>query len=363
MKRILIIANTYYQMIVALQLKNTLFHKDKVVLILTDHSPNMDNIANRIEKLGIFERCCYVEALEMVSARNFFDKICDYFQISFQKDNRYSIYLENIENLYFDEIICYNFGAVIFGLYSKLYEYNKNIKVSIYEEGILSYSVKIEQTKRRKLINFTRQLLGKGTIVGALNYFYCFHKELYKGELTSVKIPEVDMNGKTAKELVEIFDLKSVNDNYQQKYIFFTSVYDFEGGLPIGEYDLVCKVAELVGHDNLLVKKHPRDKRAIYDESNLNIDNNSVVPWEAIQLAGDFSDKVYLTATSGSVMAGSFMAENPVKTYYLYPCCDISENRSAMKTAMEIERILCDENMKTVLSKVSIVYDIEEILR
>lgn len=65
------------------------------------------------------------------------------------------------------------------------------------------------------------------------------------------------------------------------------------------------------------VKTHPRDSRTIYKDHGFNVDVNSSIPWEAIQLSGDFSDKVFLTINSGSVLSGSTMSEKPVKTFYM----------------------------------------------
>ncbi len=147
-----------------------------------------------------------------------------------------------------------------------------------------------------------------------------------------------------------------------KKYFFFTSVYDFEGGEPIGEYELVCKIADLVGKENLLVKTHPRDVRTIYEDEGFIVDKNSDIPWEAIQLSKDFSDKVFLTATSGSVLAGSFMSENPPKTFFMHKCCNVSGNYSAQKTIATIEELLCDEALKDSLRTVSYANDVKDIL-
>lgn len=134
------------------------------------------------------------------------------------------------------------------------------------------------------------------------------------------------------------------------------------GGTPIGEYELVCKIADLVGKDNLLVKTHPRDLRTIYNDNGFNVDKNSSIPWEAVQLGGDFSNHIFLTVNSGSVLAGSFMSEKPVRTFYMYKLCNIEGNSTCQKNAKDIEALLTNENMKEILSKVSIANRLEEIV-
>ena len=124
----------------------------------------------------------------------------------------------------------------------------------------------------------------------------------------------------------------------------------------------MCKIADLVGKDNLLVKTHPRDLRTIYNDNGFNVDKNSSMPWEAVQLGGDFSNHIFLTVNSGSVLAGSFMSEKPVRTFYMYKLCNIEGNSTCQKNAKDIEALLTNENMKEILSKVSIANRLEEIV-
>ena len=59
--RRLIIANTYYQVIFAMQMRNTIFKRDDVDLIITDHSKNADVVCENIKKCKYFNNCYYVK--------------------------------------------------------------------------------------------------------------------------------------------------------------------------------------------------------------------------------------------------------------------------------------------------------------
>lgn len=362
MSRVVIIANTYSQMILAMQMNFTVFKDSSIVLLLSDHSKNTDVISERLNNENVFEKVCYFHSKGLVAGRTKADKLKDFKDITFKKTNRYSSYIEGIDDLRFDELICFNYNIDIIGLYSILSDVNSDIKVSLYEEGVLSYWVYFDDNYRRKLIRSFRHLRGKKDISEAFSKFYCYYPELYKGDLETVKIPSVAPGSECSKLLKKIFLLEDDKLAYNEKYIFFTSVYDFEGGEPIGEYELVMKVAELVGKDNLVIKTHPRDERDVFEKSGIRVDKNASIPWEAIQLSKDFSDKVFLTATSGSVLAGSFMAEKPSRTFYMYKLCDISENQSAQKSAKDIEALVNNADMKNVLRTVSIAEKIEDIL-
>ena len=71
-------------------------------------------------------------------------------------------------------------------------------------------------------------------------------------------------------------------------------------------------------------------------------------------MTGDFSDKVFMTINSGSVLSGNTMSEKPVNTYYMYKLCDISGNESCMKNAHDIEKLLMDDKMSKILKSVKI---------
>lgn len=125
---------------------------------------------------------------------------------------------------------------------------------------------------------------------------------------------------------------------------------------------MVCKVADLVGKDNLLVKTHPRDKRTIYSDNGFKVDKNSNIPWEAIQLSKDFSDKVFLTVNSSSVLAGSFMSEKTVKTFYLYKLCNVENNSLAKQGVETLENLLLNNELKKILVNVNVLADIDSVI-
>lgn len=360
--RKLIVANTYSQLIVALQMKNTIFLDDEIILLISNNSIGANKVQLKIDSMKIFDESYYIESKGLCINRNTLQRVKDFVDISFFNNSSYSFYLDGINNLWFDEIICYNFMIDMFAIYSKLVRINPNLEISLYEEGLLSYDISIEDTVGRQLINVFRKIQGKSIVQEHLKNFYCFYPSLYKGNLNVVKIPKILEKSKTISEIKNIFDIKKNNNSYVEKYIFFTSVYDFEGGKPIGEYNLVNKIADIVGKDNILIKQHPRDTRNIYKDNGFNVDINSAIPWEAIQLSCDFKDKVFLTVNSSSVLVASTMASLQVSTYYLYKLCNYSLNESCKKSVRNIEQLLDNDSMKDILKSIYIVENETDIL-
>lgn len=361
MKRLMIV-NTYNQLNFCINLRDSLFKKDDVTLIISDHSRNAKEIASRLRRENFFKNVYYVETLGTGDHRTNYDKVKDFCDITFGTNNRYNYWVSQLNDQYFDELLVFNFTIETYGIFSILSRTNKKLRISRFEEGILSYNTTVIKTKRRELINRIRHMLGKATVDKALDSFYCFYPEVYKGFMNKIKVTPITKDEFASKVIKSIYGLEDNVLEYREKYIFFTSVYDFEGGEPIGEYDLVCRIASIVGKGNLLIKTHPRDIRTLYHDNGFNVDKNSSIPWEAIQLVGDFSDKVFLTVNSTSVLSGSTMAEKPVRTYYMFKLCDISCNPSCQKNAQDIEALLNNEDMRNVLKSVHIAERLEDIL-
>lgn len=356
--RRLIISNTHYQTIVAIQLKLTLFKNDDVVLLISDHSNGSKGLSAELKKMGVFEDVLYIESKDLVYGYRRIQKCIDFFTFTFCKKNRFSYYLNNISDLFFDELLIYNYEADIYGLFSHLSCFNKALHISLFEEGVLSYDYRIYNSRLTKLSIFFRKILFKPTVEN--KDFYCFYPSLYKKELKTIQIPFIEKDSKLIEILVNAFNIDTKNIEYKEKYIVFTSVYDFEGN-SIGEFELVNKLASLVGKQNIIVKEHPRDNRDIYRKNGFLVDKNSSVPWEIMHLSLNFDNNVFLSITSGSVLAGNLMSNNKVKSLYLYKLCNIDINDAAKRTVEQINLLLDmlqENNQNTPIKTIDRIEDI-----
>ena len=107
--------------------------------------------------------------------------------------------------------------------------------------------------------------------------------------------------------------------NYDKKYIYFASMIDSEILKKDGEFAILRDIAEVVGKDNLIVKLHPREEnRQRYADLGVTIDTNSDIPFEIIQLVRDFSDNVFITCLSGSVLNFASILPERTRTYFTY---------------------------------------------
>ena len=366
MKNILFLCNTYYQLIVALQMKITVFKEENVVVLLSDHSMNADNITKKLSKEKIFAQVEYIETRKIdYTSKSLRSKIKNLYNAFFCNNSDLFKFLFNRK---FDEFFYFNQNLSTNIIYSIILKSNNNIKCNQYEEGIFSY----DAMKNRDILKINsillkiycclRLIFGLKVLLKETKDAYVFYPEMYTGDRFINKIPQIEMNSELKKLLMKIYELNNRNNYYKQKYIYFSAICDVEGGEPIGELKLVKQIAELVGNDNLIIKKHPRDTRDVYEKSDLIVDKNSAIPWEVIQLVYDFKDHIFLTATSGSVLTINSIVPNKAKTYFLFNLCDIKNNYIAKKVSELINDYLKHFSNNKIFKDVFIINKINDIL-
>lgn len=355
MKSILVISNTYYQLITAIRLKETLWNKEKVDIVISDQSNNSEKVAENLKKLNFFQNVWWIKTKNICQGSGNI-----YLKLKRWKYVTCGIYYPEITAYRYDEIVYYNADIFVYGIFSKLIKINRQLICSRYEEGILSYSdSQYLNNSRLKYANILRRFLYKKTLEQCTSDFYCFYPQLYAGKLNAKAIPQIRHHEGMAKKLKTIFN---INDNMlkiNEKYIFFSGVFDFEGGEPIGEFELIIRIAELVGKENLIVKLHPRDRRKKFEEKNIKIYEYSSIPWEAIQLNCDFSEKIFLTVNSGSILGANMMLKNRVRSYFLYKCCNFDKNSEASAYIKNVEQFLNDSD--SILDQIYILENIEKL--
>lgn len=357
-KKRLIICNTYYQLIMALHICDVMFEYDNVTLILTDQTRGMEDVAFKLHEMKICQNVYYLKTKEICSKKNgLSNKIDDVYKM-IKGDKKYQYICDEK----YDELLYYNPDIFTHIIFAELYCQNKFIECSRYEEGILSYGNKFAIFSKLYWARKIREIIKNDNLEECTKKFYCCYPENYNGELDVIKVPVISQYSNVAKLLVALFDIDLHSEKYIEKYIFFTSVYDFEGENAIGEYEVVEKIAKVVGKHNILIKQHPRDNRNVYIDSGYRVDLNSSVPWEAIQLGYDFSDKILITVNSGSVLSANLMMENGPKAFFVFKFCDLSQNKQAQVTARLIVELLDNSKLQKELKNIHIAEKIEDII-
>ena len=352
MKR-LIICDTLYQIILAIQMKITVFEQDEVDIIISNHTNGTKEISDRLKRTSLFRNVQYLKNKEISYPNNKMKSVA------------YALYYGILGNTIlkvdnYDEIIFYGFDILLYTISNQYNKEKHKVKWSRFEEGLFSYETDFSSGKAVQLVECINCLFGKNVISKSISTYYCFFPEFKKNKYDweFVQIPALDKNVREIRPILKrVFNFNEAN--IREKYIYFASSSDIDGR-PYGETELVIKLSDLLGKENLIVKKHPRDTRDIYQNLGIHEMNASGIPWEIVQLCSDMQGKVLLTADSGSFVSITAVYPQDITGLFLFELLD-SHDKQFLKRKKNIRSMLNDLHSKGLCKNIKIVEDIEDI--
>lgn len=326
---ILISCNTYFQLISAIQLKLTRFADDEVDLLLSDHSQNASFVAERLKALVLFRSVIFIRSKSDDYRNNILSKAAGAVQMI---GRRIDVAVP------YDEIVFYNLTKPLYTIITSQIAYNKHLVCAGFDEGILSTG-KIGYGFSAIIANKARSALGLEVYPG-LKRYYCYFPELYRSNRVGCEVVRIPGWSTTRSELsgilCDVFELDP--SPIEQRYIYFCSSSDIDG-FSYGETELIKRIADLVGRDNLLVKMHPRDGRRVLQEDGISVMEQSYVPWEAMHACGCADGCTLITATSGAFLSSTAMLTGDAHGVFLIPPLERLDETS-LRVVSGVERTL-----------------------
>lgn len=309
--RVLIWCDTYYQLISAVHMSNTIFRGELISLVLSDHSSGSREVAERLRQTGAFAEVMFAKTKNVVYGKGKARKVREIIRAALGKTSSFGA-------SEYDEVVFYGLNPWLYEIGDGSMRCGGSIRWSRYDEGILSYGTDFSVGLLDRTIEPLRKLFGKYRITEEISRYYCYFPELKQEERWDVRrIPQLDRScTDTIEILKKVFSFKSFP--YDQQFVFFASSSDIDGR-PFGETEFVLRIADIVGADNLLVKMHPRDTRDVYRSRGVAVMENSQIPWEVIQLCAEMDGRFLLTITSGAFLSISAMAGSESKAAFVIP--------------------------------------------
>lgn len=313
----LIIVNTYYQLLIAMQLTRTVLHNIDLDLILVNSSKRFEEISNKIKKdTDFFCEIYFVEKEFLVNSRTTLLKKIRY-RLLYSRINQRKYIDFSLDFSSYDEIFFLNKSDFLLHILLMVRKEVPHIKVSRFEEGFICYtespSVKEILLNKAKTYNYIDKMTS--------NYYFYEPSQVSDYLINRYTIKEIPKLSRNDQDFIDtitnVFELKEVSQKYPQKYIFFEQCF-LEDGLAVDDFSLIVEIGKIVGKENLLIKMHPRSKtdrfakhgyHTMFAEGNL--------PWEVVMLQHDFSNHVFITVNSGSVISPFIIFEEKIKTFYL----------------------------------------------
>ncbi|MFI3307649.1 MAG: hypothetical protein R3Y21_03690 [Mycoplasmatota bacterium] len=317
-KKILIFVNSFYQLVVAVNLKNTLFCYDKVDLFITNFTPNCYKVYEKIRKNNIFNEVRYIKAYKISKNDKLTKKIIIGLKMKMSKKaEKFNLPVDLKYD--YDELLFYTIVPETLYLSHCINKNNKNFRCSRFEEGFVSYYRDIPISKE---LNF---VISDKIVKEKMKNYYFFETDLaivkhYNYNFKT--IPKLDRsNVPFLNDLKKIFNINKVT-KIKEKYIFFEQWFHQDRN-DIDDLELVLRISDIVGKDNLLVKLHPSTKEDRFSKYGIKVSKNSDIPLEALQLIDNYDDKIFITIYSGCIINQKILFDNNIKSYFLSNCYNI----------------------------------------
>lgn len=375
--KILFLCSTYMQLINIIQLKRTIFKKEHADIIINDHSRNSEEVAKKLEEINLFDRVKWVSNKKISFEQKFWSDILDVISINFGKNKKFRKMLWD-DMGYYEKICFYNLDLLLLCVWDIMAENGRKPQLIRFEEGVTGYPLLDVRAKIKnfdvmcmKLTKLLRKALDKNTFHGNINTYYVYFPEIFKKHITGLyqngykieKIPFLSSdNTKTVEIFNHVFNYKPEKESYPQKYIYLASSMDYDG-VEIGEHNLVCRLAEYVGKENILVKMHPRDTSKKYEEAGFAVSRNSAIPWELVLLNNDFTGHVFVSLSSSSMITGPAILKSDIESYYLYPLIHSIKNEIFQNTVNYVDSILQQFHENGICKKCTKVSSMEVFWR
>lgn len=335
--KILAMTNTYYMLLVIIQLRTTIYKDDEFDLICTDACANSEDIFKKIIDTQIFNKVQYLKLGDLSEEKaNKLKKFYGLFRNLSDSEKALRNAGLNIDNFYYDRFLCYVAGRVEEQIvYNTIRKYNSSADVELYEEsyvsyyapnGIMSIENKTRGWNQVKLLPGIMSIIGKSSwmIINNIRKAWYFEPTLvqYSSNFEICSIPKLNINTKEViNKLNYIFDYNSQRTTFNVDVLFLEDSWHMKSS-DYGDLKLVRYLYEnLKNKKCFMVKLHPRTRTDRFGKLGIKT-NSSTVPLELIILNSGGKNNLYLSIGSGAPLVCLANFEMKNKVIMLYKCCD-----------------------------------------
>lgn len=365
-RRAVIIANTVYQMIVAIQLTATTLKHMEVDLLISDHSQNVSKYVSSGKRTKIFHDIKYIESLEYSRRIGKYERLDKLHELLYVL-RRFDEVKKRVHCIPdYDIVFAANLDAFTLAFYDtiKILK-NKKVRFYMYEDGLSTYKA-AEALINNKKIDLSEgtcaqiyQRMGYGQLINEIKGVFLFNPEMFtwRDKIRKYRIPKID---KSNKEIVHIlntfFDYKHCDNEFKDKKVIFFEESFHADGFKVNDRQLLDMIGDCVGKDNVLIKMHPRSEKKRFN--GYDIYEKSSIPWEVIYLNNDFEGIELVSISSGSIIHPFIVFGDKKKMVVLQHLANIS-----VVGASKVYQKFLKDNIFKKYSDIYRVMETEEMLK
>lgn len=310
--RLLFMCETVVQLINILNIKFNLYPDVKADIIFTE-STDFSGYIEPVEKLGMFEhiyRTKYNTGDEIARLRKTAPNA------DIMKNPLEYEYAVPLTERYSDLFVATTVPISKITYY-QLVKTGKTPNIHFYDEGASTYVDNIKKNVTFDIFDHT-VYEEKDRFENNIHEILIYEPMLYSAEekyALSV-IPKIT---KTNKEFVDIlYSVFGKAELPEEKYIFFSECFAVDGCVS-DDIEILDRIAERVGKENITVKAHPRGKteEKFYEMHGYRIFTDKTTPWEIFVLSDEIEGKILVTVSSNTVLNPSILFDKDMPAVFL----------------------------------------------
>jgi len=300
--RNLIVADSFFELMLSAWMIENEKSNDINDLIITDRNSNAEEIYNNLLECDLFNKVYFIKAKGflkgMIKDKELLDEVTEnpdayrrecinYIDKFFGDDeNQYDTFITSELDI-FSRCVYY---------YHKLK--NNSIKSEFVGEGFFACGGL--QRSMDLIINSDYSF--KDVIEDYTKlWIYEDMKEYCKADKIAY-FPSVNSDRERFCKLVnKIFGYMPHKKRYHKKILFFEGSFGADNG-NAGEVEIIKKMISIVGKENILIKRHPRNLDNPFEKLGVKVIEESYIPWEVVVANGDCEQCIFVTINSGSVI-------------------------------------------------------------
>ena len=324
--RLLFVCETTIQLINSMNIKICMYPNVEADIAFTS-STDFSQYIDRVKALGIFANIYHSDYCVSEDYYKFKKNAPNKAVLS--NPSKYELAFPLTEK-YSDYFMAVSSSPIQKLTYYQIVKMGKAPCVHIYEEGSDTYITNIHKTIACDMFDHTvypeRDRL-ENNILELMFYepiLYC------GGDMIPVSvIPKIDERNTTLIDAMhKIFGECKLP---KEKYIFFNECFATDR-LPSDDMEILDRIADKVGVDNITVKVHPRGKNeeVFYRMHGYSIFAEKTIPWEVFVLSAEIENKILISVSSNTIINPSVIFNKNVNVIFLWKAMILSR-RSHVK--------------------------------
>ncbi len=268
--------------------------------IVFENTMDFSEISERLMKYPIFEKCFYWNSLEEKSAYHDLTPR-EKMQVSHQPSKVFHI--PQLNDQYTDLCVHIDSYAAKFFYYS-LIEKGMNPDVHFVSEGTGTYALDFANTARDTI---DHEYYKDKAFLKKVKNVYVYQPQLFTGNRKIVNLVEIPVFSSLDPSVYKMIDeIFGKAEPIEEKLIFFEGVFWGDNHL-VNEMELFLAIADYIGKENIVVKRHPRNKVDRFTPLGFHVMKQQYLPWEVMIKDIDLSEKVLVSVASFTAFSAKEM--------------------------------------------------------